>query len=125
MDLQVNLQRQLTKVFIDLDPTVIRLIPRGIVRDASGADMTVDLPARPPQTFKLVQQTNTVTGGVHETGDGRQRQTEYVLVAEYNAVVGVDDYWQDAEGTRWEVVGRVDDNGYELKFGVRRYLKRR
>lgn len=120
---EIGMNRTLTHLFIQMDPTDVVLIPRTTIRTASGGTRTVDGDPRDLQTVKLIYGGNTGSGraGIIDTGDGRERQFSYVMVMEWNAEVEPWDHFTDPEGQMWEVEEVLPLNGYEKKATMRSY----
>lgn len=119
---EIDVLRDQTHWFIRQDPTAISLIPRSRIRTATGGYRTVDLPPRPQQIFKLIHVGDSFATPI-ESGDGVQRQHEFVLHGEWNSVFDIGDWWADPNGQRWEIGSIVPDNGYQRKAGVYSYGK--
>ncbi len=115
-----ELRRQ-TEWFIELDPVDIMLIPREKTRVPGGGYSTTDLPPRPLQTFKLISQA--AFSGMVESGDGVERQYEFILLGKWDSTIHVGDWWEDDTEQRWQVVGMIPDNGYERKAGIHSFGK--
>jgi len=118
-ELRLNIKQ--TKAFIDANPILLRLVPRIRVNSGSGSTLQ-DQPARPEQTFRLIDQTRTSgpEPGTVQTGDGQQRKVEFQLLGNPDAVIGVYDYWIDGQ-TRYEVGNLIFRNPYEVRAQVVRY----
>lgn len=115
---ELKAQRANTKAFIAANPSVLTLIPR--VRFKSGTGVSYqDQPARPPQTFKLIDQStsSSPTPGLVQTSDGRERLTDYIMLGEPDVEIALWDYWTDANGT-WEVAQIFPPNQYEVRAAV-------
>lgn len=120
---QIELNRQLTTWFINQDPTTVTLTPVAEVQTSGGGYTFEDLPERVPQIFKFIQQGSNFTG-VIESGDGRERQYEFIMVGNWDAAIAIGDHWQDANGQDWRIGGFIPNNGYEIKAGVYSWGKR-
>jgi len=116
---EIEVQKQLTKWFIDSDPSMITLIPRVKSRANSGGSVFTDQPPRPAQKFKLITMTDSTRPTV--TSDGVERLIDFTLLGEVGMVVAVHDYWRDPDGTRYEVVELVPSNLYEVKALVTKH----
>lgn len=112
-------QKQITRWFIDSDPSMITLIPRAKVATGSGGNQLVDQPPRPAQKFKLITMSDSTRPT--PTADGVERLIDFTLLGEVGTVVAINDYWRDNDGTRYEVVELVPDNGYEVKALVTKH----
>lgn len=113
---EIVTNRQLTHAFIMMDPTEIALVPVERVEAPSGGFTTEDLPPRPVQTFKLINQAGDASAITPGEG-ARARKYDFVLVGEWDATVRIDDFWEDpnAEDSFWVVTDLVPYNGYEVK----------
>jgi hypothetical protein len=119
-ELQVN--RVNTEAFIAANPSYVALIPRTATKTGEGI-LYVDGPPRASQRFRLIDQssTNGPQPGSIVGADGTQRRVDYQLLGKFDAIVGLNDYWVDAAGIRWEVAELLPDNGYERRARVVRY----
>lgn len=117
---QIVYNRKLTTWFIATDPTDIVLIPREKVEKDSGGYAWSSLPPRPSQRVKLINPLGS-TDGVVLSADGQDQQYPFILVAEWDATIKVNDYWKDSDGQYWTVTGVSPFNGYELKASVASY----
>lgn len=116
---ELFVQRVNTSHFIAADPHWITLRTRTSSRTASGAVVRSGAAvARPEQRFKLIMVSPAGGSLEQRTEDGTERQVEYQLLGEWDAVVEVGDYWDDSEDQRWEVRAIVPDNGYERRAVV-------
>lgn len=107
-----------TIAFINANPSIVILTPRTRVKDGSGTRFQNGEP-RPPQTVRLIDQStsrNTWPGMV-QTSDGRERLTDFILLAAPDAIVRLWDYWVDADGT-FEVAEIYPSNQYEIRAAV-------
>lgn len=118
---ELRLQRKNTKAFIDANPITLALIPRATSNTGTGQQM-VDGTQRPEQTFRLIDQTRTSgpEPGTVLASDGQQRKAQYQLLGEYDAIIGLYDYWVDG-GTRFEIANLIHHNDYEVRAQVIRY----
>lgn len=107
-----------TIAFIAANPTDLALIPRKRIKSGTGVTFQ-DQPARRSQRLCLIDQsaTRSPIPGLILTSDGRERLVDFVLLGAHDAVVEVDDYWVDANGT-WEVAQLFPANGYEVRAAV-------
>lgn len=116
----LDLQRDLTKWYIESDPTPLVLTPRIKEITPSGGTRWVDGPPRPEQRVKLIPLTYDPRPTV--TINGVERIIDYHLFAEYGAQVAVGDHWSDPDGTRYEVIALADGLRYMVKALVERHL---
>lgn len=120
--------RKQTKWFIDNDPFEIVLIPRTKAPQPGGGFEMIDGTPRASQTVKLIY-TGSARGvsgqeGNQITADAVERRYDYIIVAEWDAVVAVGDHWIDARGNACEVTGFIPDNEYERRITASIYGKR-
>lgn len=118
-DLNIETLRQGTKMFIDMDPTTISLIPVSNVRQPGGGYAMVDGSPRAPQTFKLIWQGG-INSGISASIDGQNIQFDMILLGEWDADMEVGDYWE-LNGVKYVIQGFSPDNEYEKKAAIRTY----
>lgn len=115
-------QRAATLAFIRDDPTTAALIPVTRVKTPTGGFTEQEGAARPEQTFKMsllafdAQPTITVAGV--------ERVISYHLIGPHDMQIATGDYWLDADGTRWDVVGFTEGWGYMTKALISRHVPR-
>lgn len=122
-DIELSVNRFNTRAFIAADPLSLTLQVRGSVRTPSGAYARERQSERPEQTFKLIMQSPAGSSIEQRTGDGTERQVDYILLGEWNAQIAVGDYWDDQEDQRWEVKALVPTNDYETRAVVEAHGK--
>jgi len=119
---QLDVQRRMTAAFIADDPTTAQLIPVTRAAQPNGGYKEQDGTPRPAQTFKLsllaFDQRPTITIA------GVERIADYHLIGPHDMVIAVGDYWLDAQGTRFDVVGLTEGWDYETKAFVSRHIPR-
>lgn len=122
MTIELAAQRRITRAFIAAHPVSVTLIPRSVVKTATGTKL-VDQPAREPQTVRLIDQSAAggTTPGVVTSADGQQRKVEFQMLGAFDAEFGLHDYWLDSAGVRLEVAELLPYNGYECRAQVVRY----
>ena len=109
---ELRIQRRLTTSFIKTAPVVLVLIPRERVKKPSGGFGWEDLPARVPQLMRLIE-----PGAIPRpilTVDGVQREVEFELLGEYDALIGKYDTFE-LDGFHWEIIGLGHSNGWEQR----------
>lgn len=115
-------QRSVTAAFIADDPTTAALIPTTRSKTTGGGFTEQIGTPRVPQTFKMsllgYDQRPTITIA------GVERIIDYHLIGPHDMVIEVGDYWEDTEGTRYDVVGFSEGWGYETKAFVSRHVPR-
>jgi hypothetical protein len=115
-------QRRMTAAFIADDPTTAALIPQARTTTASGGFTDTPGTPRTPQTFKLsllaYDQRPTITVA------GVERVADYHLIGPHDMAIEVGDYWVDAEGTTYDVVGFTEGWSYMTKAFVQRHTPR-
>jgi hypothetical protein len=115
-ELAVN--RRNTTAFIAARPTTIALIPVAVSQTASGGRVTGDLPARPAQVMRLIEQ-GTSTGnspGRVPTTDGHQLKVTWQLLGEWDAEMEIGDHWDN-----YQIQELLPYNGYERRAKVVEY----
>jgi hypothetical protein len=73
--------------------------------------------------FKLIMQSPAGSAIEQRTEDGTERQVDFVLLGEWNAVIAVGDWWEDGLGNRWEVRALIPGNNYESRAVVEAHGK--
>jgi hypothetical protein len=118
----LDAQRRMTTAFIEDDPTTASLIPQTRTATASGGYTDTSGAPRAPQTFKLsllaYDQRPTITVA------GVERVADYHLIGAHDMAIEVGDYWVDAEGTRYDVIGFTEGWSYMTKAFVLRHVPR-
>lgn len=114
------MQRRMTQALINDDPTTAQLIPRNRTETATGGYSFVDAAPRVAQTFKLSllasDQRPTITVG------GVERTMDFHLIGPWDMSIEVNDYWVDAEGTKYIVGGFTEGWDYMTKAQVFRHI---
>lgn len=115
-------QRLVTAAFIADDPTSAAFIPVSRVKTSGGGYTEQAGTPRAIQTFKLsllaYDQRPTITVA------GVERVIDYHLIGPHDLVIEVGDYWDDGEGTRYDVVGFSEGWDYETKAFISRHVPR-
>lgn len=119
-------QREVTRKFIEAQPTFIALTPVNVVRTASGASKIQEGVKRPTQMFRLIPMTSNERPYRNSSGpdQGVMSSYDFTLLGEWGAVVEPGDWWQDFNGQRWVVDSLVNGNGYETKAMITSYGKK-
>lgn len=120
LDDMLTEQRAITFWFIETDPTDIVLIPQVRTKQPSGGHKLAQLPPRPSQRVKMIYPAGQSDGAV-VTLDGQERRYDFIIVANWNATVKKDDFWEDSQNQFWIVTGVSPYNGYEVKALVNSY----
>lgn len=121
----LNALRKGTSVAINVDPTVIELIPSnktfgpgGIVTILPDDQVT----KRPPQVFTMSSVSATLSG-ISGTSGGKVRTEgaegsswSYQLTGAYDCEMEIGDHWKDGS-TTYRVISIQPENGYE-RVGV-------
>lgn len=110
---ELQIQRDLTRWFIESDPKDIILIPHARVRTASGGSKYEAGSPRVVQRFRVLPRTDFQKPLFTE--DGKERQIDLTLLGEWDAAMEIGDQWTDSEGQRYEIVEFVPDNRYQRK----------
>lgn len=112
--------RRNTLAFIAARPTDIALIPVAVTQTASGGKAKGDLPARPVQTLRLIEQTTSAGNNPGRvpagSGDGHQLRTTWQLLGPYDAQMAVGDHWDV-----YQIEEILPYNGYERRARVVEY----
>lgn len=118
------MQRRMTQALIEDDPTTAQLIPRIRVETSTGGYTLTDGAPRVAQTFKLSllnsDQRPTITPT--STTGGIERIMDFHLIGPWNMSIEVNDYWVDAEGTKYIVESFTEGWGYMTKAQVSRHV---
>lgn len=115
-------QRAATMAFIRDDPTTATLIPVSRVKTPGGGFTEQEGAPRPEQTFKLSLLAFDTLPTI--TIAGVERVISYHLIGPHDMRIAVGDYWVDADGTRWDVVGFTEGWGYMIKALISRHVPR-
>jgi hypothetical protein len=120
--LELDVQRSLTKAFINTMPVQVVLQPRVRTRTASGGWVWTPGPPRPVQTMRLVEPStvNNVAPRPVQAQDGQERKIDFFLLGEWDATIGLYDTFT-YQGYTWEVIELAHDNGYEQRAAVARH----
>lgn len=121
----LEINRRLTKVFIDDDPHTIQVHRRTKVDLPGNQFEYIDGDARPAQIVKFVYKgsASSFAGaeGLQITSDGQEKRFDFTIVAMWNADLEEGDWFEDAAGQRWEIKTEIPRNDYERRFGVSAY----
>lgn len=119
-DPELDVNRRLTKAFIDRLPLEVVLVPRTRTRTASGGFALVEGPARDPQIMTLIE-SGTVDGTPRPVAaqDGVDRVIDFTLLGEWDAQLARYDTFTH-QGKDWEIIDLFHDNGYERRALVSR-----
>lgn len=112
---EARVQKALTDAFIAADVSTITLIPAEFVSNGSGGRKRNDLPARLPQSMRLIPQD--ANAAERETLDGSVVQPNYMLLGVWNAAMTRGDRFTNS-GTRYEVVYVHEKRDYQTKGEV-------
>ena len=121
--LEVN--RRLTKSFIDDDPHTI-VVYRRIKMNLPGRSYEyIDGPPIGPHVVKLVYKgsASSFAGaeGLQVTSDGQESRFDFTIIAEWDVDIEEGDWFEDERGQRWEIKKEIPRNDYERRFGVSAY----
>jgi len=117
--LEQDVQRRLTKAFINTAPVQLELVPRAKVKQATGGSKWQTLAPRAPQIMRFVEPSSAPDPVV--TADGIEREVAFLLIAEYDAELGVYDVFETDDGRWWEVIQLLHENGWERRAVVARH----
>lgn len=114
--------RSSTAAFIADDPTIAQLIPVTRVDQSNGGFQEVAGAPRAAQTFKLsllsYDQRPTITIA------GVERIADYHIIGPHDMAIAVGDYWIDADGTRYDVLGFSEGWDHMTKAFISRHIPR-
>ena len=110
MDLEV--QRYLTKAFIEQYPEMISFIPRRKERKPAGGYVFVEEAPRAPQKVTFIEPGNDPTPMV--TLDGVDREVVFEVLGAHDAHMARHDVFTH-KNREWEIVEMFYDNGYETR----------
>lgn len=116
---ELTIQRKLTKSFIDTQPVSIVLTPRSLEKQSTGGKKWVEDTPRSPQTLRLIEPSSSGPDPVR-TADGIEREVEFILLGEHDAIIGQNDIFEYG-GLSWEVVQLMHFNGWERRATVCRF----
>lgn len=121
-EIELEIQRRLTKAYINTMPVQLTLIPRVKIRTPSGGTIYQKQAARQPQIMRFIEYTTHFGEGPEPSPgvDGQQRYSQYELQAEWNAQLEVYDIFE-YENDKWEVVELYYNNGWEKRARVARF----
>ncbi len=126
MPTELDINRNLTKWFIDCDPSTITLIPRvKTIKPGGGSDYSNGTP-RNPQQFKMIFQSGDSTGVV-VSDSGEVKKYDFIILGKHDAQIEIGDIWYEGSGEnrhKYIVVGFTPFNNYEIKAGVTSFGKR-
>jgi hypothetical protein len=114
---ELQVQRSATLAFIAADPITVTLTPRVRTLTNGVAKWVTDTP-RVPQVMKLIMQSPAGGSIEQHTAQGTARRIDFTLLGAYDSLGAIGDYWEDADGTHWEITAVIPDNGYERRFTV-------
>ena len=115
---ELAIQKELTKAFIKTQPVDITLVPRTKEKMPAGGYRWVEEAPRLAQTMRLIEPPNPMDP--IQAADGIERAVEFILLARFDAALGVYDVF-DHVGSRWEVGQLFFDNGWERRAKVIRH----
>lgn len=120
MSLALATQRRLTSAFIATKPTSIVLTPKADQITPGGGRKRIEGPARDAQTVLLSEPRDSGQRQPVRAGDGIQRDIDYLVVMEWDAVIERND-WFEYAGEIYDVVEVMPYNSYEVRaLAIRR-----
>lgn len=114
---ELSVQRQNTLAFINADPIAVVLTPR-TKTVVQGVQKLVDGTPRNSQVMKLIMQSPAGGSIEQHTSSGTARVMDFTLLGQWNSLGDIGDWWEDSDGTHWEITAIVPNNGYERRFIV-------
>lgn len=121
-DIELSIERDLTKAFIDTMPIELILTPRTRTKTSSGGFLFVNGSPRAPQIMRLVEYNSEIGQGPEASfgNSARQRYSQYQLLAEWDALLEVDDIFS-YDNDDWNVVEMLYNNQWEKRARVERF----
>lgn len=122
MTVELDVQRSLTKSFIDTAPLELVLKPRNRVRTSTGGWMWQDAVPRAAQVMRLC----FTAAGISEVPvsvageDGAARKSEMMLLGEWDSELDVNDTFE-VDGHTWIIDQVYVSNGWERRAAVVRH----
>ena len=107
-----------TQAYIASDPTTVRMAHRRALRAPGGGYTYSYGPPGPELVVKLIGKEQD---GISSGEGGKDRQFDYVIVAEPGVDIKIGDKWKDSLGNEFFVHALNPDNGYEVKAFARSY----
>jgi hypothetical protein len=121
----LEINRSLTKTFIDDDPHTIQVHRRTRVDLPGNQYEYTDGPARAAQIVKFVYKgsASSFAGaeGLQITSDGQETRFDFTIIAMWDADIEEGDWFEDPQGQRWEIKKEIPRNDYERRFSVSAY----
>jgi len=117
-DIELEINRSNTVEFININPLVVALTPVEKQKQPAGGYKMVDLAARAPQTFRIIELGAAYATRSVKGQDGVERTVNFWLLGAYDAVGAVNDHWTGDDGNEWEIVDIIRPNKYEQRFLV-------
>lgn len=115
---ELAIHRANTADFIGQRPTSLTLTPYERQRTDGGGFKFVQLPPRPPQTFRIIELGMKSAPQILQLTDGQQRVVVFWLLGAHDAAVERDDFWTARDGREWRVGDVIRSNGYETRAVV-------
>jgi len=115
---EIDIQRKITRAFIDTMPVIITLIPRVRAKMPTGGFAFQTLSPREPQKMRLIEPSGLpilLTGS-----DGVQREMEMILLGRWDCDLEKYDIF-DYDGRSFEVAQLYHFNGWEQRAEVIRF----
>lgn len=114
---ELDIQKELTAAFIATSPIELVLTPYGRTETPTGGYIEGALPARPMQTFKLIQLSENADPVLGQ--DGIMRRMDFTLLGLWDAEIAVRDRFS-YKGGDFTVEALMMDLEYETRALVRR-----
>jgi hypothetical protein len=115
----LDVNRRLTRQFIEVAPVTIELIPVAVAQSAGGRDEVMQTP-RAPQVFTLLEPGDSGHRDKVTMVDGSQLTIEYLLLGEWDAQMADGDRFIH-DGRKYKLVHVMPENGYERRAMVIRH----
>lgn len=112
---ELDINRQNTRYFIAARPSVIILTPQTREDTPSGGFKFVDGVPRLAQEMRIIEIGLNQAVPVLTLQDGKQRDAEFLLLGNFDAIVEIDDYWVADDGREWIIGDVIRSNDYEVR----------
>ncbi len=117
----LEVQRELTRMFIDVNPVTLELAETTRVETDSGGYVQRIVGMRDPQVFTIIEPGDSLDRDPIRAADGFSRiMPDYVLLGEWDAEMALDDLFM-YEGSEFKITQMMHENKWERRARVERY----
>ena len=117
VEFEHDVQRELTRWFIDTDPIEIALVPYERIRVSNGGFQLVAQTPRAIQRLRLCEVDSVFAGELRRTDDGIQRDLTLTLLGMWDAIIQPYDRFTH-DDAQWEVLSDLRYNNWERRATV-------